>query len=654
MKLLYLCAFALFFHGSVIAQNNLTGSDPVCKHLLSVERAMAKKQFAARLADPRLHDYDVTFYFLDLAADNNSTDVEGTVTIVAFSEKDELGEIVLELADELTVSAVTVNGVPETFTHTGDLIVIALTSSFGTGDRLEVSVTYGGTPPSDDGFFSGISRDFGPFNIPVTWTLSEPFNASDWFPVKQVLTDQADSANIYITVPDNLMAAASGILKETEVLDNGRLRFKWETRYQMAYYLISMAIAPYQRYDQEVNIPGVPGPVPIQNFIYDDSRVTDSAIPALQVTPDMLVLFSDLFGPYPFKEEKYGHAMAPMGGGMEHQTISTMAGFNFTLIAHELMHQWFGDDITCATWQDIWINEGFARYGEYLAIENLVSLEDADAWMTNNYNHVLSQPAGSVYVPQADAEDPYRIFNFRLTYNKGGALLHMLRYLIGDDDLFFEAMEAYAANYSGKTVTGDDFKEFMEGYTQQSLTDFFDQWYYGEGYPIYDLQWNQNTEGELVLSLTQETSAPDITPFFSTPLPVEVETTSGTTVYRLEPSSGEEEFILTVEGDVLGVELDPRNIILKKVGIVTSTDPSREFGYRIYPNPAREAVNLEITSGLAYEVSLMDLNGRTLRTMSINPQGTHQLQLDALPSGIYLLQLRNQFGRWTERIEVMR
>lgn len=640
-------------HSLAAGQQLLSDPEVVCKHAQYPELTM-KGRSGVRLADPRLNDYDVTFYFLDLSATNTSTDLEGTTTVSAFATAELLEEFVLELAGELTVTEVMVNEITALYEHENDLLVIRLPETFQAGDRLDVAISYGGTPPSDDGFFSGISQDNGPYGIPVTWTLSEPFNASDWFPVKQVLTDQADSANIYITVPPGRTAAASGLLKNITDMPDNKRRFEWETRYPMAYYLISMAIAPYSQYTQEVQLPETGETLPVLNYLYDDERVISAAVPDLAYTPPMILLFSDLFGPYPFAKEKYGHAMAPMGGGMEHQTMSTMAGFNFTLVAHELMHQWYGNAVTCATWQDIWINEGFARYGEYVAIENLISREQADAWMSTIYDRVLREPAGSVYVPESGRLDPYRIFDLRLTYNKGGALLHMLRFLIGNDELFFNGMRAFADAFYGGTATGDDFRDFMENYTQVPLADFFEQWYYGQGYPVYDMTWTQEMNQELVIRLRQTASHPETTPFFSTPVPVAVQTATGTEWHRLSPSSDDEEVSIPVEGEVLSVELDPRNIILKKTGRITATDPARDFGYRIYPNPARDDLFLEFTSGLSYRVILTDIRGKVIRQRELAPAGTHRITVRDLPAGVYLLQLLNANGRWTERIEIIR
>ncbi len=613
--------------------------------------SVGKHMETARLADPRLNDYDVGFYFLDIAADNQSTYVEGTVKITATIAADNINEFVLELADELTISEITINESSTTFSHSGNLIIIDLPSAATTGEILEVAVSYGGTPPDDGGFFSGISQGTASFDIPVTWTLSEPFNASDWFPVKQVLTDKADSANIYITVPSDLKAAASGILTNISEVDDTHLRFEWETRYPIAYYLLSMTIAPYEVIEQQVYLPGIPRPMPISNFIYADSRVIDQVTPTLDYTPELLVLFSQLFGAYPFSDEKYGHAMAPMGGGMEHQTVSTMQGFNLNLIAHELLHQWFGDNVTCKTWQDIWINEGFARYGEYIALENLLSQEEADAWMNNNYDQILSVPDGSVFVPEESAEDVGRIFDFRLTYNKGGALLHMLRLETGNDELFFDALRVFHTNFAEENASGEDFANFMQSYTQIPMTDFFEQWYYGEGYPIYDMTWDYN-DGTLTVFLDQTTSAPDITPFFSTVLPVEIETASGKVEYRIKPDIPQDQFTFSIAEDVLNVKLDPRNIILKKTGTVTSVEPENNYGFVCYPNPASQSLHIKITSGLTYQVSLTDIQGRVLIVREMGPGSSSQISTSDVPAGMYLLRLQNSQGKWVRKIQI--
>jgi len=178
--------------------------------------------------------------------------------------------------------------------------------------------------------------------------------------------------------------------------------------------------------------------IEILNFVYPENL--EKAKTETPVTAEMIALYNRLIGEYPFADEKYGHAQFGWGGGMEHQTMSFMYNFGFELVAHELAHQWFGDYITCGSWQDIWLNEGFATYLSGLVYENLLDGYWWPQFKKLNVERIVSQPGGSVYVK--DTTNIETIFSGRLSYSKGAWILHMLRWTLGDE-AFFEGMKSY-------------------------------------------------------------------------------------------------------------------------------------------------------------------------------------------------------------------
>lgn len=611
------------------------------------------------LEDARLNDYDVNFYHLDLEASNASIDLSGTVRIMSTVVAETQTEFVVELDDALNVSSVSNSGTPLVFTHSNDMIVAMLEKPYAADEKLDITITYAGTPPSGDSFFQGISNAIDPdWNQRVTWTLSEPFNARDWWPVKQVLTDKADSAYIYITVPNGLKAGASGKLMDVVDVPGNKSQYQWQTNKPIAYYLISMAISNYREYTTSVTLPGVGAPTPIVDYIYENPSFFDRYQSLINGVDDQLVLFSELFGTYPYADEKYGHALAPMGGGMEHQTMSTMSTYTFRLIAHELAHQWYGDMITCATWSDIWINEGFARYSEYLALEFLENRASADAWMALLQENVKLAPDGSVYIPPSDTDDPFRIFNGRLTYNKGGAILHTLRHEINNDELFFESLTSYSNEFKDSTATGADFRDFMSDETGLDLTSFFDDWYFGEGYPIYDIVWRHRNDS-LMIQAEQSTSRPSVTPFFSTTMPIGVRINNKDTVLRFSPVANSEFFKVYLPGEVQNVSFDPDAYLIKVLNSirnadVTSVNEDLTNGIQVYPNPASDQVTIVLPEDLSWEVSARDIQGRLMYRDTSPPTRELQFTTRTWPPGVYILEATSSTRSVRTRVVVRR
>jgi aminopeptidase N len=599
------------------------------------------------LEEKWLSAYDVKYYRFDLTVSNVNTEISGVSTILVETLR-ETDTLVFELQDALEVSSVELGEGSavtdwvdaEAFSHVENALFIPLGSSAITGDLLQVRITYGGEAGQDRGFFAGISCERDPaYGFDVTYTLSEPLNASDWFPVKQVLTDQIDSVDMNLTCGNHLMAASNGVLQEIEAGPDQTHTFKWSTRYLMAYYLISFAVADYRDLSFKAALSGEGDSVLVQNYIYDDDRVMEDWESQIRETGPLITTFSSLLMDYPFSKEKYGHAMAPLGGGMEHQTMTTLQDFSFFLVAHELAHQWFGDYITCGNWQDIWINEGFASYMEYVAAQELLGQATADSWMANAMAIALSRSQGSVFVPEDEVEDNYRLFDYGLTYKKGAVLLHMIRYLLDDDEMFFGALRHYLDLYGNSLATGEEFRELLEAYTGMDFSCFFDQWYYGEGYPRFQVQWIQN--GDSLVIRSEQTTTSSATPFFRTPFDLELHyLEGGSGRIRLTQGSPVLDTAIEVSGVVEEVLFDPDGWLLKSVSVLnTIPEFSERKQFVIGPNPVTRELRIRFLNNARIDrIVVTNMAGQEVWSRE-EVETPAQLDLSPLSSGPYLLVL---------------
>ena len=347
------------------------------------------------------------------------------------------------------------------------------------------------------------------------WTLSEPYGAKTWWPCKETLDDKADSIDLLMTVPVPYRVAGNGLLVQEITHPNQTTTFRWKHRYPIPAYLVAFSIADYSVYSDFVPVPGQ-NPIEVLNYVYPCNTTVQNQTPLLI---PIFQYYVEKFGNYPFQNEKYGHAQCGFGGGMEHSTMSFMGSFSKTLMAHELAHQWFGDKITCGSWQDIWLNEGFATYLEGLICEQ--GLGDATwmNWKTGKINNVTGNNFGSTYV--TDTTNISNIFSSRLVYNKGALILHMLRWKLGDS-LFFQSLYNYinhpALAYGfAKTP---QFKNIVESTSGIDLTGFFNDWLYGQGWPNYQINWSKDIPCQKVYVTMNQTHSGGQGTFFEMPVPI--------------------------------------------------------------------------------------------------------------------------------------
>lgn len=639
----------------------VAGSEAIAQDLISYpfkESKLAAQMENITIAanrlnsNPLLQDYDVKYYGLDVEVNNRSDRIHGSTSILVETRKDGFTTLLLELYYGLDVDLVLVDGAEVNFTHAEDELFIDLSTPRDSGTLLTAQVSYGG----QTGYGMVMETD-DEWGVPVTYTSSEPFYSRDWFPCKQDLSDKADSVHVFITTDYGLTGVSNGIHTGTTYFPNGKVRYEWKSNYPIDYYLISIAVADYVEYNFEVQPFGVNAPIFIQNFIYDVPGCLDTYQDQINMTSPIMDVFCEYFGPYPHRNEKYGHYLWPRGGGMEHQTMTGMGHFEFYLVAHELGHSWFGNYVTCATWQDIWINEGFATFAGYLATE-ILGPEYAYDEREYRFERALLEPDGTVYVPEEDADDASRIFSGNLSYNKGMALLYMIRYELQDDENFYLTLRNFLDRYANDVATGLDFKEVLEENTGVDFTDFFDQWYFGAGFPIYDVSWEQEGN-QLTLYSTQSTSSSQ-TPLFLMSMEYTLYYAGGDTTVRVFHDENAESFLFNVPFTVTDIGIDTRNQVLDgtPAGKKRTLIGEEKSLFSIAPNPSPGTfffrLNEEVAEdrGKSVLVEVSDLSGRILyRNLYRDclPFMDYSVELETPGKGIYLLRFNCE-----DRIEVQK
>ncbi len=613
----------------------------------SGHRAFNLKSVPTHVQDSALLKYDVSHYGISLNVTDSNTYISGFTDIQA-TALEQIQELVFELKSVMEVDSVFFGGQKlSSFTHEHDLIKFSPASPVLMDDLFVVRVYYNGSGEKG-GFFSGISnKTDSQWGTRVTYTLSEPFAARDWFVCKQVLNDKADSADVWLTVAEGLMAGSNGKLVEIDSLDENELRFHWKTLYPTAYYLLSLSVSNYQDYSIYTKPASIKDSILIQNYIYNVPGYLEQNKDDIDETADMIHLYSDIFSDYPFWKEKYGHCLAPMGGGMEHQTMTSLSSFRFNLVAHELTHQWYGDNVTCASWQDIWINEGFASYGEYLAQEYLKSRQEADMWMANAHEWAMSEPEGSVYIPEEDATNEFRIFSMALSYKKGASLLHMIRYELNDDNLFFDLLRTFTEQFSDSVATGDDFRNVLNEVSGSDYGWFFDQWYYGQGFPSFNYTWWQ-TSDSLIIDVSQTGSSVE-TPFFRTSMDFSIESESGSdSVFRTIIDKPSMRISMPFREAVVSLVPDPENWVLDRSLVVRKVITNGHFS--VNPNPFGDELNIVFQSGAGERViTLSDLSGKIINKIQSSSQKV-TMYTQNLVQGLYLLQVEDGKEAYTAKI----
>ena len=541
--------------------------------------------------DVELPPYDVRKYVIRMGIwDGTVQYAHVTVKLVGRSATD---TVLLHFGWPSTDS-VKYNGSPVAFstvgTDTAQKLVVPLPSPLNPGDTAFLDVFYHGTPPSSGCFSYG-----GGLTIETpTWAYAdnEPYGFRCWVPSYDQPYEKADEGvEFYITTDSSLEVVANGVLVDTTA-SSGLKTWHYVHSHPITPYLITFGIRDLIANEYTWTYGSITMPVRAWILASDTSSWGDSL-------PYMLTAFSVRYGPYPFADEKYEQSnVLPGGWAMEDQTNSFFGGYYSTWVqAHELAHQWWGDAVTCGTFKDIWLNEGFATYSEIVWREHVGGWSAYRSYYDERVDSAIfayaSNPGKPVYNPGPNLSDAFSVY----TYNKGAAVLHMLRYILGKDtSLFFGALRYYRSRHEGSYALTSDFTDDVQTYTGRDLNWFFNEWVYEPGWPVYDVRWNRFDEGgSWSLLLWVEQTQPVGAPTFKMPIEVKVFTPSGDTTVVIWDSLDVQHFWITLSDRPDSILWDPENWVLEQHTL--TYDPALSLSERAKRKLLRRDITVRVSRG---------------------------------------------------------
>jgi len=592
-------------------------------------------------------DYDLKYHYLKFEVDPDASTkyIKGLVTSYFETTTAGVDKISFDLIDNLTVDSVVYHTEKITFDHADDLLTVNFPGVICSAVLDSVSVYYQGNPSSSGGFGAFIKDEHN--GTPIIWTLSEPYGARDWWPCKQGLYDKADSMDMVIVHPTGYKAAGNGVLISENEID-GKIYTHWKHRHSITAYLVAFAVTNYAEYSDYVPL-GDNDSIEVLNYVYpEDLSYAKASTPA---TIPIMQLFNKLFITYPYKDEKYGHAQFGWGGGMEHQTMSFMVNFNFDLIAHELAHQWFGDYITCNSWKNIWLNEGFATYCESLTHEHGLSGTNWANWKRNEISYITSEPGGSLFVNDTTSDNA--IFNGRLSYAKGGMVLHMLRWEVGDT-AFFRGIRSYLQDekLANAFASTENLREHMEAESGMDLNYFFQDWVYGQGYPRYTFSWGQEADNVGYIRINQQQSHSSVD-FFELNIPIRFAGEGQDTILVFRNTENNQEFAWELDFKVSSAYFDPDVWIISKNPIIQSIKlPNERETMILSPNPVIDNLIISTYDSMRFNsVSIHNLSGQKIKEYGETGYDKRfTYNLSDLDNGLYFMILRSENNKYVRKI----
>lgn len=543
------------------------------------------------------------------------------------------------------------SGTNLTYTHTSNILTVNLDRTYNVGEVVNVKVNYRHLNVTDASFYVSTQG--------YVFTDAEPEGARGWFPCWDRPSDKA-TIDLTVKVPLSARLGSNGRLNDSTVVGDS-LWYHWISRDPVSTYLVVMTAKTGYTIDivywHKISNPA--DSIPLR--LYSPAGVSSAVVK--NVLPTMTTYFSNAYSEHPF--EKNGFAYVPNSagfgwGGMENQTLTTVNGWGENLAAHEYAHQWFGDMITCASWSNIWLNEGFAtwsesywveRTGGYTAYKNMINT-DASSYMSGNPGWAISVPSWDVTTPNSNT-----LFNFAVTYCKGSCVLHLLRYTLGDS-LFFKGIKAYGSdtvNFRLKTATIPDFFAKMSTETGQDLTWFYNAWLYQPNHPVYQNNYYfTNLGGGMhkvnFLAKQTQTNAG----FFPIPIMIKMSFASGPdTTVKVMNNVNNQLFSFTFNRQPTSVVFDPNNeIVIKTASLIMGADensnlvPEKFELLQNYPNPFNPVTNIgyDIPKSTNVKITVFDVSGKEVSVVvnEFKQAGRYSTSFNSLKlaSGVYFYKIQ--------------
>jgi len=588
------------------------------KSRAAADRGFAEKFFAQSQRENTQTNYDVKVYDIGLRVDDTTHTLFGRVKFVADATIDGVTAVQVDLLDNMPIDSIVSPAGQLTYARADNVVTVTLDQAYNTGEQFEFVIYYYGQPVGGTSVFNGFAwhvKASGEYSIS---SVSEPYGARSWWPCKDRNDDKADTFHIAVTVDTRFYAASNGTLDST-VFGLGHVHTYYYTMpYPMAAYLFAIAVSDYAVwYDQW-----------IYNNYADTMPLIHAVDPAwyvysldhYNVTPTALTVLSNKYGLYPWHEIKYGHATMEWLSAMEHQSMSWMLGsypsgwgYSEPVVVHEMSHQWWGDYITCKSWADIWLNEGWASYSEALYYQV------RQGWAAYHDYMGYMDYTGGTSIYRVDTTNPSVVFN-SIVYDKAAWVVHMLRRVLGDSAFFNGIHDYYNSPYAYGALTTEEFKQVWEQSSGMDLGWFFDEWIYGEYRPNYRYAyWVEPSDSggyDVFLAVDQiQTTDPQV---FQMPVDFSIEHAGGQIdTISLAINNRKNTIALNFPDSIVQIKLDPDNWVLKY-----ATNDMWRLHFVTTPDlpPAQQL--------LPYEVTLDTRGGTGSNTFSITG--------GALPNGLSL------------------